>query len=153
MTIAPIVRTVTVATAPARTFELFTAHYGAWWPKGKTPAKAQHVEIIVEPCANGRWFERDAEGVQTQWGKVLAWEPPHRLLLGWQLNSHFEYDPDFLNEVEVTFQPDGQGGTVVRLEHRDLERYGADAERLATQINGGWGDKVEQFAAYVANHH
>jgi uncharacterized protein YndB with AHSA1/START domain len=152
MTIAPLVRTVQVRAAPERAFDLFATQMEHWWPKGKTVAKAPHVAIVLEPRAGGQWFERDADGNETHWGKVLAWEPPARLLLGWQLNSQFTYDPDFLTEVELTFAPAKGGGTLVTLEHRDLERFGADAEKVAGQLGGGWPTFLNHFAEYAAVH-
>ena len=149
MSIAPIVRKVQVKADPARAFDLFTNHFSHWWPKGKTVAKAPHVAIVLEPRIGGAWYERDAEGNETHWGKVLAWEPPSRLLLGWQLTTQWTYDPDFVTEVELTFAPAQGGGTIVTLEHRDLERFGADAARHAESLGGGWPRFLAGFAEYA----
>jgi uncharacterized protein YndB with AHSA1/START domain len=123
MSIAPIIQSIEVKVPPARAFELFTAQMSAWWPRGKTVGAQPHVAIVVEAKEGGRWFERDKAGYESQWGKVLAWEPPHRVLLGWQLNSQWSYDPAFLTEVELTFVALAAGGTGVILEHRQLERF------------------------------
>jgi uncharacterized protein YndB with AHSA1/START domain len=149
MTIAPIVRSVQVKAAPARAFDLFTSHIEHWWPKGKTIGKAPHVALVLEPWAGGQWFERDANGNETHWGKVLAWEPPSRLLLGWQINCEWGYDPDLVTEVEVTFAPTEGGGTLVTLEHRNLERFGADAVRHAERLGGGWPLRLAEFVQYA----
>ncbi|HXW72996.1 MAG TPA: SRPBCC family protein [Methylocella sp.] len=149
MSLAPVIHTVDVKTSPARTFELFTKHMSRWWPAGKTIAKKPRVEIVLEPRVEGRWFERDAEGGETQWGKVLIFDPPGRLVLGWQLNSQWSYDPDFLTEVELTFTHLESGGTRVRLEHRNLERFGADAEKIAGQIGTGWPAILNEFGTYA----
>jgi uncharacterized protein YndB with AHSA1/START domain len=149
MSIAPIVRTVQVKVAPARAFELFTSRYGEWWPKGKTIGKAPHVAVVMEPHTGGKWFERDADGNETHWGHVLAWQPPSRLLLAWQINAQWTYDPEVLTEVEVTFVPAAGGGTLVTLEHRHLERLGADAERYAAQVGGGWPTMLGEFVRYA----
>ena len=149
MTISPVVRTVEVKAPPARAYELFVARITDWWPKGTTVSKAPHEAIVVEPKAGGAWFERDADGKVTPWGKVLVWEPPSRLVLGWQLNSRFAYDPDFLTEVEVSFAATSGGGTRVTLEHRDLERFGADAETVAEQIGRGWPARLTDYARYT----
>jgi uncharacterized protein YndB with AHSA1/START domain len=148
MSIAPIVRSIKVNAQPARAFELFTRHMERWWPAGKTIGRNPHVTIVMEPHAGGQWFERDAEGNETHWGRVLAWEPPGRLLLGWQINSQWVYDPDFLTEVELTFVPAENGSTLVTLEHRNLERFGADAEKQAKQIGEGWPKFLAEFSAY-----
>ncbi len=150
MTIAPLIRSVEVKAPPAKAFDLFANHIGAWWTVGKTVGKNPHVAIVIEPRAEGRWYERDAEGNETQWGKVLAYEPPGRLLLGWQMNSQWAFDPDFLTEVELTFEALAAGGTKVTLEHRNLERFGADAEKVYGQISGGWPYHLDNFAEYVA---
>jgi uncharacterized protein YndB with AHSA1/START domain len=149
MSVQSIIRVVDVKTPPARTFELFTRHMGRWWPAGKTVAKNRHTAIVLEPHAGGRWFERDSDGNQTQWGKVLIWEPPARLVLGWQLNSRWSYDPAFLTEVELTFTQIETGGTRVSLEHRNLERYGADAAGIAEKIGGGWPRRLSDFVDYA----
>jgi uncharacterized protein YndB with AHSA1/START domain len=104
---------------------------------------------VIEPFAGGRWFERDAEGGETSWGRVLAFEPPERLLLAWQLNSQFRYDPAFETEVELTFTPSDGGGSRVTLEHRNLERFGADAEKVAGQVSTGWPRFVGFFVDFA----
>jgi hypothetical protein len=147
MSIAPIVRSVRVKAGPAKAFELFTAHMGRWFPYeiGRSPK----VEVVIEPRPQGRWFERDADGVETQWGEVLAWEPPGRVLLAWRINAAWAFDPKAMSEVEVTFVPAEEGGSVVTLEHRKLERLGADAERVAEELRGGWPGIFELFAQYA----
>ena len=149
MSIAPVKCSVEVKASPSQAFELFAENMGAWWPRGKTPADKPHAELIVEPKPNGRWFERDADGRETQWGKVLAWEPPRRLLLGWQLNHKFQFDAHVLMEVEILFEELAAGGTCVRLEHRDLEQLGAEAESFAGKIGSGWPERMRNFATYT----
>jgi DNA-binding transcriptional ArsR family regulator len=149
MSIAPIVRTVEVKAAPARAFDLFTTRMSDWWPRGKTLGKNPHATIVLEPRVGGAWLERDAEGNEVRWGKVLAWEPPSRLLLGWQLTSEFRYDPQFLTEVELTFAPAAGGGTLVTLEHRDLEHFGVDAAHHAEKLGKGWPQHLAEFATYA----
>jgi uncharacterized protein YndB with AHSA1/START domain len=152
MSIAPIRKTVEVKAPPARAFELFAGHMQDWWPIGGTIGKTPHVAIVIEPHAGGRWFEADADGAETHWGSVLAWEPPARLLLAWRINSQWTYDPDFLTEVELTFAPTASGGTLVTLEHRDLERFGADAQKHAAALDGGWPRFVAAFGDYADAH-
>ena len=152
MSIAPIVRTVQVKAAPEKAFELFVSQMGAWWPRGGTIGKGPHAEIVLEPRVDGKWLERDADGNETQWGKVLAWEPPGRVLLAWQINTQWVYDPNLVTEVELTFARTEGGGTRVTLEHRHLERFGANAEAHAARLNGGWPTRLDQFASYVNAH-
>jgi uncharacterized protein YndB with AHSA1/START domain len=148
VSIAPVVKAVRVALPPQRAFEVFTDGISHWWAKGTTIGKEPHVAIVIEPQAGGRWFERDANGAECDWGKVLAWEPPHRLLLGWQLDARFRYDPAVLTEVELSFVADGDG-TKVTLEHRNLERFGADAGTVRESIGKGWPTHLDAFAAYA----
>jgi len=145
MTIAPIVQSVTVAVPPDRAFVLFTGSIGRWWKRGMTIGAKPHEDVVIEPFVGGRWFERDEDGAEVDWGRVLAWEPPGRVLLGWQIDAAFRPDPDLTTEVEVTFVPDGNG-TSVTLTHRHLERFGESAERIAAQLGGGWPGLLQLFA-------
>src|SRR5206468_10875711 len=95
-------------------------------------------DVVVEPLTGGRWYEIGEDGTEHPWGRVLAYEPPHRLLLAWQLTREFRYDPGFETTVEVKFE-ERDGGTIVHFEHRDLERMGADAVQLLESMDGGWG--------------
>ena len=85
---------------------------------------------------------------ETPWGKVLAWDPPARLVLGWQLNARFRHDPAMLTTVEVTFTAKEGGGTIVHLEHRDLERFGDDAAQVARSIGEGWPTRLKDFVDF-----
>jgi len=146
--IAPIVHSIVVKAPPARAFDLLTSQMGRWWPKTHSIGKAPFADVIMEPRDGGRWFERDADGNETSWGKVLAWEPPLRVLLAWQINCDWGYDPNLLTEVEVTFVAQ-DGGTRVTLEHRNLERFGRDAAALAEKLRGGWPGVLGEFGGYA----
>ena len=147
MTIAPIVKTIDIRCDPQRAFELFSARMGDWWPAGHSIGASPIKAVVIEPRAGGRWFERGEDGAETRWGRVLEWAPPHRLLLAWQINGAWSYDPDFETEVELTFTPLSPG-TRVRLEHRNLERFGDSAERMAGSLGGGWPTIVDLFADF-----
>ena len=144
---APVRRSVTVNAAPERAFAIFTQDIRRWWPAGHHIGKAPMKAVVVEPTAGGRWYEIGEDGAECDWGKVLAWEPPARLLLAWQLTLKFEYDPGFLSEVEVRFTEAGEGRTRVELEHR-LEPYGDDAQAVADAVGApeGWQAILEQYA-------
>jgi uncharacterized protein YndB with AHSA1/START domain len=149
MTIAPIVRTVIVKASPQRAFGAFTANMGEWWPKDHTIATQPFVQVILEPRVGGRWFERAADGTETQWGKVLSWDPPGRAVLAWQINADWTYDPALVTEVEMLFADQGDGTTLVTLEHRNLERVGAKAAALSDQLGNGWPGLLQKFADYA----
>lgn len=147
MTIQPIIHVVEVKAPPARAFELFTGRMGDWWPRGRTIGPSEHIALIIEPGVGGRWFERNADGVETPWGKVLAWEPPGRVLLAWQISAAWTYDPALVTELELTFEALAQGGTRVRLEHRHLERLGSEAAARRVQMDEGWLTMTANFVA------
>lgn len=149
MTIAPVRRTTRTKAPPARAFEIFTGQIGRWWPKGNGVGAQPLVEVVIEPGVGGRWFERDAAGRETQWGHVLAWEPPGRLVLAWQLDGDRRFDPGLITEVEITFQPVDGGGTEVRLEHRNLERFRRQATSWVVAVTEGWTQKLSEFAAFA----
>jgi uncharacterized protein YndB with AHSA1/START domain len=143
-------RSVTVQGPPARAFAIFTESISAWWPLsthtiGDQPATA----AVIEPRTGGRWFERAADGTETDWGRVLAWEPPHRLLLSWEISCEWHHDPTIASEVEVSFHAHEGDRTRVDLEHRGLDAYGAQAEQMRDTFgsDGGWRGLLERFAA------
>ncbi len=149
MSIHPIVKTVTVKATPQKAFDVFTNQTALWWRKGTTMGKHPHQAIVIEPKVDGRWFERDADGKEIQWGKVLVWQPVDKLVLAWQINTNFQYDPALISEVEITFAPAGEQGTIVTLEHRNLERLGAGAEKFIAMMDAGWASHVVEYGAYV----
>jgi uncharacterized protein YndB with AHSA1/START domain len=143
---APVRRSVVVKASQARAFDVFTRHMVRWWrPEnhiGKTPLK----DVVLEPKVGGRWYEVGQDGASCQWGKVLSWEPPRRIVLAWQLTAEWQFDPALITELEVRFLPEGDA-TRVELEHRNLERFGAKAEemRAAFDSDGGWTGMLGTF--------
>ena len=129
-----------------RAFRVFTANMGTWWPKSQHIGKAELADCVIEPKVNGRWYEVDDDGSTCEWGKVLAWDPPRRLVLAWQLNHEFQYDPALVTEVEVTFTAVGPKQTRVEFEHRNLERFGEAAERLRGSMDQGWSTILDDYA-------
>jgi uncharacterized protein YndB with AHSA1/START domain len=107
------------------------------------------AEAILEPGEGGRWYERGTDGTERDWGRVLVWEPPQRLVITWQTNGLYQYDPDpaHASEIEVRFTADGPEQTVVELEHRYLDRLASgDSIRGMIQSGGGWIAILELFA-------
>ena len=105
---------------------------------------------MIETKAGGRCYQRAVDGSECDWGKVLVWEPPRRLVVAWQLDGQWQYDPDLshASEVEITFTPETGGSTRVALEHRHFD---ATAQRQSgsgrRRIPGGWGSLLQLFAA------
>ena len=145
---APVKKSVVVRTTPEHAFETFTINMGKWWPKTHSTAKSPQKDVVVEPRTGGRWFEIGEDGSETDWGRVVAWEPHERVVLTWQLTGEWKYDPEFVTHVEVTFVPEGDAVRVT-LEHRDLERFGdaAPATRAALDSEGGWNGMMALYAA------
>ena len=145
---APVRRSLTVKADAASAFDVFTNRIGNWWPHSHSIGSSPQKSIVLEPRPGGRWFEIGEDGSQCNWGKVLAWEPPARVLLAWQINGDWKYDPELVTEVEVKFTPIAGGETRVELEHRNIERFGDKAEKVRTAIDseGGWSAIVKLYA-------
>jgi uncharacterized protein YndB with AHSA1/START domain len=121
------VRHEVVVDAPAdRAFEHFTARLAAWWPSEYTWAGDTLETIAIEPREGGHCFERGPIDFQCDWGRVLVWEAPHRLVFSWQISPERapQPDPDKASEVEVRFVEAGYASTRVELEHRGFGRHG-----------------------------
>jgi uncharacterized protein YndB with AHSA1/START domain len=148
--LAPVRRDVTVEAPAERAFSVFVERQSAWWPADYHIGEQAPEAIVVEPHQGGRWFERAPDGRECDWGRVLAWEPPNRIVLSWQINAEWQFDPDEAkgSEVEVTFTPSGPSSTHVQLEHRNFERHGAGAPTVRESIagEGGWAGILARFA-------
>jgi uncharacterized protein YndB with AHSA1/START domain len=144
---APVRKAISVKVPPPRAFTFFTGKMMRWWRPDHHIGKSPMKEIVLEPLQGGRWYEIGDDGTACEWGKVLVWEPPSRIVLAWQLNSSWQYDADFVTELEVRFIPEG-GGTRVELEHRNIDRFGdKSAEtRAALDSPGGWTGAMVAFA-------
>lgn len=142
-------KSVTVAAPIAIAFEVFTARIESWWPMASHHiGEADCAAVVIEPRPGGRWFERGVDGVECVWGRVLVWEPGRRVVLAWQLNSQWAFDPSLHTEVEVRFTAIDERTTRVDLEHRGLEAYGADAATMRDAFGSpqGWNGMLEHFA-------
>jgi uncharacterized protein YndB with AHSA1/START domain len=130
---------ITVEAPVERAFAVFAERLDAWWPRAHKIGQADMLEAVLERRQGGRWYERDAGGGECEWGTVLVYEPPRRLVLTWQIGGDWRYHADQASEIEVTFTPRGEQ-THVELEHRHIERHGDAAEqvRAAVSSEGGW---------------
>jgi uncharacterized protein YndB with AHSA1/START domain len=151
--LTPVRQAVTVPLSKKRAFALFTEGYNNWWP-GHHIGKAEMAEAVLEPRTGGRYYERGVDGSECDWGKVLACEPPDRIVVSWHINGEWAYDPDpsHASEFEVNFTslPDGQ--TRVELEHRNFERHGAGAAGVRDGVgnDGGWPAILDLYAKAAA---
>lgn len=141
-------KTVTVKCSREHAFKIFNERYDLWWPKMHKIGKADFKTAVVEPKAGGRWYEVGVDDSTCEWGKVLAYEPPARVVLAWHTQPNWEHDPDpnHASRVEVTFTDLGNGQTRVELVHSELDKHGAGWQEMQKQLSSGWPGIVESFA-------
>jgi uncharacterized protein YndB with AHSA1/START domain len=141
------VRKTVVVNAPReRAFQVFTTGFDSWWPRGHHIAKVDMLAAVLEPKQGGRWFEKGVDGSECDWGRVLVWDPPARVMLSWHLNGRWEHEPSTHSEVDVRFIAEGPSRTRVELEHRGIERH-AYAEDLKKGVDSpeGWTGLLQMY--------
>ena len=130
-------------------FKVFTEGFDTWWPRSHHIGKQPMKKAMIETRPGGRCYGQSADGIDSDWGRVLVWDPPHRLVIAWQVTAEWQFEPDASksSEVEVRFTPEADGSTRVDLEHRHFERHGAgaDAIRRAVESPGGWSGLLALF--------
>ncbi len=153
-TLAPVVAEVTVPADPERAFEIYTLHHSEWVTTDHYLGSERPEAIVLEPFAGGRWYERQPDGSECDWGRVLEYDPPHHLVLSWMIGvigDGWGYDPDPAHgsRVEITFTAAESGHTLVRLVHSGFEAHGAGAAVIHSGVGqpDGW---TADLAAYVA---
>jgi uncharacterized protein YndB with AHSA1/START domain len=124
----------------AHAFATWTARISTWWPNSHTVSPEPGLEVILEPGVGGRIFERTPSGVEHDWGTVLIWEPPHRLVYTWHLRA----DRADATEVEIRFD-EVSVGTRVEIEHRGWDRLGASAIPRREGNLGGWASLLPHY--------
>lgn len=145
-------KTIHVAAPQKVAFQVFTQEMKTWWPlESHHIGKAKAVDAVIEGKVGGRWYERGEDGSECSWGQVLAWDPPSRVVLAWQISADWKFDAALHTEVEVHFIADGPHRTRVELEHRGLDRYGprADEMRGIFDSAGGWSGLLEAFTQRI----
>jgi uncharacterized protein YndB with AHSA1/START domain len=143
--IAPVRKSIRVNVNADRAFDIFTSGIGGWWPHDHGIGKKPFTPVI-ETRLGGRWYELAEDGTQTNIGKIVAWEPPTRFVVTWDINSQWKPDTTVSSEVEIKFIPDGANATRVELEHRKFEQMGAEpGEAMRKSVDGGWPAMLERF--------
>jgi len=154
MTLEPIRKTITVACSREHAFKTYTEAFDSWWPREHRLGEADLAEAVIEPKPGGRWYERTVDGAECQWGEVLVWEPPGRVVLSWRIDGDWKVDPDpaHASEIEVRFVEEGPRSTRVELEHRNFERHGETAQKVRDGVSsdGGHGGLLKLFAEKAA---
>jgi uncharacterized protein YndB with AHSA1/START domain len=142
---------IIVSVPRERAFDVFTTQMGAWWNPGYHLGAEPYTDVVLEPREGGAWYEVDAAGTRCTWGTVLAWDPPTRVLLNWQINGRWTHDADQVTELELTFTSRSETSTLVELEHRRLEGLGDGAAEVRAQLDdpSGWQGLLDRFAELV----
>ena len=149
------VRVSVVVDAPIeRAFRVFTEDFGRFKPHEHNLLAVEIAETVFEARVGGHLFDRGVDGSECHFARVLAYEPPHRVVLSWDISPHWQLETDLAktSEVEVQFIAEAPNRTRVDLEHRNLERHGEGWEGLSNGVGGdeGWPLYLDRFAALLA---
>jgi uncharacterized protein YndB with AHSA1/START domain len=150
MTANTVKKSVTVKAGIDHAFRVFTEGFDSWWPRSHHIGKSPMTRGVIEGRTNGRCYSEQEDGTECDWGTVLVWDPPKRLVLAWQITHQWGYEPDLdkSSEVEIRFTSI-DGGTRIDLEHRHFERHGDGAQSMREAVSspGGWGTLLDLYAA------
>jgi len=132
--------TIDVDVAIERAFHVFTAEIGTWWDEDKHILSAPLAEMVFEPHVGGYIIDRGVDGSECRWGRILAYDPPHRVSFSWDITTSWqvETDPTKCSEVEITFNETAPGRTRVTLTHRHLDRHGEGWQGMRDAVSSGW---------------
>ena len=150
-----VTTSVVVDVPQARAFKVFTDEIGTWWdpdhhllPEGTTLTR-----MVFEPRAGGHVYDVVSDGSECRWSRVLAYEPPERVVFSWDINLQWEIETDLdrTSEVEVRFIAEAPDRTRVELEHRNLDRHGEGWQgvREGVDSEGGWPLYLRRFSEVV----
>ena len=150
-----VVRRHVVVEAPIdRAFAAFVGRFGDFKPKEHNLLGAEIVETRFEPRVGGHIYDRAADGSECRWARVLAYEPPDRVVFSWDISPRWQLEADERNasEVEVRFVAESPERTRVELEHRHLDRHGPGWESVRDGVEGdaGWPLYLARYADVVA---
>lgn len=151
---ATSVQSSIVVDAPIeRAFAFFTDGIGSWFPPEYNLLDTEIVERVFEPRVGGRVYDIGADGKECHWARVLAYDPPTRVVISWDISPHWQIETDHekTSEVEVRFASDGPERTRIELEHRHLDRHGEGWEQTRESVggDGGWPGCLRRFAERV----
>ena len=148
------VRHAIVVEAPIeRAFKVFTEDFGKFKPAEHNLLRVPIAETVFEPRVGGHIYDRGEDGSECRWARVLAYDPPNRVVLSWDISPQWqvETDPDKASEWEVRFTAETPNRTRVEIEHRHLERHGDGWESVRDGVAGdqGWPLYLRRFAELV----
>jgi uncharacterized protein YndB with AHSA1/START domain len=145
------VRTSMVVQAPIdHAFKVFTQDFGRFKPGEHNLLGVAIAESVFEPRVGGHLLDRGVDGSECRWARVLAYEPPHRVVFSWDINARWQLETDLArtSEVEVRFISEAPDRTRVELEHRHLDRHGDGWEGVRDGVggDGGWPLYLRRYA-------
>jgi uncharacterized protein YndB with AHSA1/START domain len=149
-----VVRKDIVVEAPVeRAFSVFTDRFGDFKPREHNLLGAPITETTFEPRVGGHIYDRAEDGSECRWARILAYEPPTRVVFSWDIGPTWQIETDLANtsEVEVRFIAEGPDRTRVELEHRHIDRHGPgwDAVYHGVDGDGGWPLYLTRYAALL----
>jgi uncharacterized protein YndB with AHSA1/START domain len=146
--------TIVVAAPIERAFRVFTEDFGSFKPPEHNLLSVPIAATVFEPRVGGHMYDRGVDGSECRWARILAYEPPTRVVFSWDIGPTWQVasDPARTSEVEVRFIAEDGDRTRVELEHRNLDRHGDGWESVRDGINAddGWPLYLQRFAAVVA---
>ena len=150
-----VVRRAVIVEAPLdHAFAVFTERFGDFKPREHNLLGAPIVETAFEPFVGGHIVDRADDGTECRWARILAYEPPDRVVFSWDISPRWQLEDDDAkaSEVEVRFVAESPSRTRVELEHRHLERHGPGWEAVRDGIadEGGWPTYLARYADVVA---
>jgi uncharacterized protein YndB with AHSA1/START domain len=144
---------ITVEAPIDRAFRVFTEDFDSIKPREHNMLAVEIAETVFEPRVGGRIYDRGVDGSECQWARVLAYEPPHRVVFSWDIDPRWqiESDPEKTSEVEVRFMAETPELTRLELEHRNLERHGEGWQQMRDAVGApeGWRGGLRLFADAV----
>jgi uncharacterized protein YndB with AHSA1/START domain len=149
------VQTSIVVDAPIeKAFRVFTKEIGSWWPPEHHILQGTLKEMVFEPRVGGHVYDVAVDGSECRWARVLAYDPPSRFVISWDISLQWQIESDLArtSEVEVRFVASSATQTRVELEHRHLDRHGDGWESMRDAVGSpdGWGVGLRRFADFVA---
>ena len=138
-----------------RAFAVFTDDFGSFKPREHNMLQVDIAETVFETHVGGNIYDRGVDGSECRWARVLAFEPPNRVVFSWDISPQWriETDPDRTSEVEVRFIAETPERTRVELEHRNLDRHGEGWEGVREGVHGdqGWPLYLGRFAEVLTS--
>lgn len=149
------VRHEVVVEAPIdRAFSVFTKGFGSFKPPEHNILGVDIAETVFELHEGGAVYDKGVDGSECRWARVLAYDPPNRVVISWDISPQWqiETDPAKTSEVDVRFIAEAPNRTRVELEHRNIDRHGDGWESVREGVDAeqGWPLYLQRFADVVA---